>query len=191
MFCSLFPIFLFLRFSLQIFQQITTICLHIFVVFGFPDWHFVSFLCDLNFDIDLRIKVFPNVDAGATYIDSDTGLESMSSADATTKACSLCLDGDRTERSTNGGGSVISVSVGTGSTGGDSTRDLRCSTGSAGMNVSSCGGGSGGGITISGVGAGTLLITPDVMLQMDGFKQEITRLKCDKLDLLRQNVVSR
>uniref|UniRef100_A0A182SQ49 Rap-GAP domain-containing protein n=1 Tax=Anopheles maculatus TaxID=74869 RepID=A0A182SQ49_9DIPT len=43
------------------------------------------------------------MDAGATYIDSDTGLESMSSADATTKACSLCLDGTG---STNGGGSV-------------------------------------------------------------------------------------
>ncbi|XP_065094758.1 rap1 GTPase-activating protein 1-like [Ochlerotatus camptorhynchus] len=128
------------------------------------------------------------MDAGATYIDSDTGLESMSSADATTKACSLCLDGDRVERSTNGGGSVISVSVGTGSTGCDSTRDLRCSTGSAGTNVSSCGGGGGGGNTVSGAGTGTLLITPDVMQQMDGFKQEITRLKCDKLDLLRQNV---
>ncbi|XP_065086864.1 rap1 GTPase-activating protein 1-like isoform X4 [Ochlerotatus camptorhynchus] len=138
--------------------------------------------------VDLDPMVFPNVDAGATYIDSDTGLESMSSADATTKACSLCLDGDRVERSTNGGGSVISVSVGTGSTGCDSTRDLRCSTGSAGTNVSSCGGGGGGGNTVSGAGTGTLLITPDVMQQMDGFKQEITRLKCDKLDLLRQNV---
>lgn len=86
---------------------------------------------------------------------------------------------------------MISVSVGTGSTGCDSTRDLRCSTGSAGTNVSSCGGGGGGGNTVSGAGTGTLLITPDVMQQMDGFKQEITRLKCDKLDLLRQNVVSR
>lgn len=124
------------------------------------------------------------MDAGATYIDSDTGLESMSSADATTKACSLCLDGDRAERSTNGGGSVISVSVGTGSTGGDSTRDLRSSTGSGGTNVSG-----GGGVTVGVAGnTGMLLVTPDVVQQMDGFKQEITRLKCDKLDLLRQNV---
>lgn len=126
------------------------------------------------------------MDAGATYIDSDTGLESMSSADATTKACSLCLDGDRAERSTNGGGSVISVSVGTGSTGGDSTRDLRSSTGSGGTNLAGCLGGGVGGVTVGG--AGTLLMTPDVVQQMDGFKQEITRLKCDKLDLLRQNV---
>lgn len=129
------------------------------------------------------------MDAGATYIDSDTGLESMSSADATTKACSLCLDGDRAERSTNGGGSVISVSVGTGSTGGDSTRDLRNSSGSGGTNVSCSGGGGGGGIG-GGPGSGTvgLMVTQEVVQQMDGFKQEITRLKCDKLDLLRQNV---
>lgn len=26
--------------------------------------------------------------------------------------------------------------------------------------------------------------------QVEGLKQEVTRLKCDKLDLLRQNVVS-
>ncbi|XP_055632321.1 rap1 GTPase-activating protein 1 isoform X3 [Toxorhynchites rutilus septentrionalis] len=131
--------------------------------------------------VDLDPMVFPNVDAGATYIDSDTGLESMSSADATTKACSLCLDGDRVERSTNGGGSVISVSIGTGSTGGDSTRDLRSSTGSsgAGTNISCSGGGSGN--------AG-LMLTQEVIQQLEGFKQEVTRLKCDKLDLLRQNV---
>lgn len=127
--------------------------------------------------VDLDPMVFPNVDAGATYIDSDTGLESMSSADATTKACSLCLDGDRAERSTNGGGSVISVSVGTGSTGGDSTRDLRSSTGSTGTSAS-CG----------AVVATGIMMTPELLQQMDGYKQEITRLKCDKLDLLRQNV---
>lgn len=56
----------------------------------------------------------------------------MSSADATTKACSLCLDG------------------------------------SSGMIVG----------------------PPEVVQQIDGLKQEVTRLKCDKLDLLRQNVVS-
>ncbi|XP_058826301.1 rap1 GTPase-activating protein 1 isoform X2 [Topomyia yanbarensis] len=125
------------------------------------------------------------MDAGATYIDSDTGLESMSSADATTKACSLCLDGgDRTERSTNGGGSVISVSVGTGSTGGDSIRDLRSSTGSnAGTTTANCMGGS-----VASGGAAGLIMAQEVVQQLDGFKQEITRLKCDKLDLLRQNV---
>lgn len=72
------------------------------------------------------------IDAGATYIDSDTGLESMSSAEATTKACSLCLDG-----------------------------------------------------TPNMMPAG-----PEIFQQIDGLRQEVTRLKCDKLDLLRQNVVS-
>lgn len=56
----------------------------------------------------------------------------MSSADATTKACSLCLDG------------------------------------SSGMIVG----------------------PPEMQPQVEGLKQEVTRLKCDKLDLLRQNVVS-
>lgn len=149
---------------------------------------------------DLRTKVFPNVDAGATYIDSDTGLESMSSADATTKACSLCLDGvDRAERSTNGGGSVISVSVGTGSTGGDSTRELRSSTGSSSGGVvvgatttttSVTGGGGGHGSVTVITSQGAVVVGPEIVQQMDGYKQEITRLKCDKLDLLRQNVVS-
>lgn len=71
-------------------------------------------------------------DAGATYVDSDTGLESMSSAEATTKACSLCLDGP--------------------------------------PNLMATG--------------------PEVLQQLEGLRQEVTRLKCDKLDLLRQNVVS-
>ncbi|XP_055540653.1 rap1 GTPase-activating protein 1 isoform X3 [Wyeomyia smithii] len=140
--------------------------------------------------VDLDPMVFPNVDAGATYIDSDTGLESMSSADATTKACSLCLDGDRAERSTNGGGSVISVSVGTGSTGGDSTRDQRSSTGSSGTTAANCTGtgvvtGAGNVAVVNGIG---VMQTQELLQQVDGFKQEITRLKCDKLDLLRQNV---
>ncbi|KAJ9597843.1 hypothetical protein L9F63_011338, partial [Diploptera punctata] len=59
----------------------------------------------------------------AVYVDSDTGLESMSSAETPHKTCSLCLD--------------------TGETGNRQTEALR---------------------------------------------QEVTRLKCDKLDLLRQNV---
>lgn len=58
----------------------------------------------------------------------------MSSAEATTKACSLCLDG------------VVT--------------------------------------------SGGMLIPPEAGIQIDGLKQEVTRLKCDKLDLLRQNVVS-
>jgi hypothetical protein len=61
----------------------------------------------------------------AVYVDSDTGLESMSSAETPHKACSLCLD-----------------------------------TGEAGGR------------------------------QAEALRQEVTRLKCDKLDLLRQNVVS-
>lgn len=56
----------------------------------------------------------------------------MSSAEATTKACSLCLDGA--------------------------------------PNLMPAG--------------------PEIIQQIDGLRQEVTRLKCDKLDLLRQNVVS-
>lgn len=75
-----------------------------------------------------------HLDGGATYIDSDTGLESMSSAEATTKACSLCLDGSQTLM------------------------------GSSPSN--------------------------ETMVMIENLRQEVTRLKCDKLDLLRQNVVS-
>ncbi|XP_075230099.1 rap GTPase activating protein 1 isoform X3 [Lycorma delicatula] len=60
----------------------------------------------------------------AVYADSDTGLESMSSAETPNKACSLCLDS-----TSNDGGH-----------------------------------------------------------QAEALRQEVTRLKCDKLDLLRQNV---
>lgn len=74
-----------------------------------------------------------HLDTGATYIDSDTGLESMSSAEATTKACSLCLDGSQ---------SVMGTSP------------------------------------------------SETIAQIENLRQEVTRLKCDKLDLLRQNVVS-
>lgn len=82
----------------------------------------------------LIAKVFTRLDGGATYVDSDTGLESMSSAEATTKACSLCLDGV--------------------------------------------------------VAPNNMMVSAETAIQMDGLKQEVTRLKCDKLDLLRQNVVS-
>lgn len=88
------------------------------------------------FYLNLFSKVFTRLDGGATYVDSDTGLESMSSAEATTKACSLCLDGVVTSNNMN------------------------------------------------------MMIPPEVTVQVDGLKQEVTRLKCDKLDLLRQNVVS-
>ena len=74
-----------------------------------------------------------HLDGGAAYIDSDTGLESMSSAEATTKACSLCLDG---------------------------------SQGIMGSSPSN-----------------------ETMVMIENLRQEVTRLKCDKLDLLRQNVV--
>ncbi|XP_055859320.1 rap1 GTPase-activating protein 1 isoform X3 [Episyrphus balteatus] len=77
--------------------------------------------------------IMGHLDGGAAYIDSDTGLESMSSADATTKACSICLDGSQ---GVMGGGSPSNESV----------------------------------------------------VVIDNLTQEVTRLKCDKLDLLRQNV---
>lgn len=67
-------------------------------------------------------------------MDSDTGLESMSSAEATTKACSMCLDGV--------------------------------------------------------VASNNLMMPAESNIQVDSLKHEVTRLKCDKLDLLRQNVVS-
>ncbi|XP_055376092.1 rap1 GTPase-activating protein 1 isoform X2 [Condylostylus longicornis] len=82
------------------------------------------------------LEPIDHVDAGAAYIDSDTGLESMSSAEATTKACSLCLDGN----GPSGAQSVLGSSPN------------------------------------------------DVATQVDSLRQEVTRLKCDKLDLLRQNV---
>ncbi|KAH8271076.1 hypothetical protein KR018_006782 [Drosophila ironensis] len=74
-----------------------------------------------------------HLDGGATYIDSDTGLESMSSAEATTKACSLCLDGVQS--------------------------------------------------TIMGSSPSN-----ETIVKIENLRQEVTRLKCDKLDLLRQNV---
>lgn len=88
----------------------------------------------MEFDF-FNAKVFPRLDGGATYVDSDTGLESMSSAEATTKACDRCLDG-------------------------------------------------------AAAGQNSLVTINEMGKQMDTIKQEVTRLKCDKLDLLRQNVVS-
>ncbi|XP_053959716.1 rap1 GTPase-activating protein 1 isoform X2 [Anastrepha ludens] len=79
--------------------------------------------------------IIGQIDGGAIYIDSDTGLESMSSAEAlssTKAACSLCLDGSQ---------SLM----------GSSPRNETCVT-------------------------------------IENLRQEVTRLKCDKLDLLRQNV---
>lgn len=114
----------------------------------------------------------------------------MSSADATTKACSLCLDGTG---SANGGGSVVSVSISGASVTIDGNvvgvpRELRTSGGSASSgtgSTTSAGGGAG-----IGLGAGGSLLPQETLQQVEGMKQEITRLKCDKLDLLRQNVVS-
>ncbi|XP_065217171.1 rap1 GTPase-activating protein 1 isoform X3 [Planococcus citri] len=62
-----------------------------------------------------------DLDGAVTYADSDTGLESMSSAETPNKQCSLCVDSNNDNR-------------------------------------------------------------------VENLKQEVTRLKCDKLDLLRQNV---
>ncbi|XP_030384658.1 rap1 GTPase-activating protein 1 isoform X2 [Scaptodrosophila lebanonensis] len=76
--------------------------------------------------------IMGHMDGGAAYIDSDTGLESMSSAEATTKACSLCLDGAQ---------------------------------GLMGSSPSN-----------------------ETIIMIESLRQEVTRLKCDKLDLLRQNV---
>lgn len=63
---------------------------------------------------------------GGGYIDSDTGLESMSSAETAAKACSVCQERPNSTTGPN----------------------------------------------------------------QDNLAMEVTRLKCDKLDLLRQNVVS-
>ncbi|XP_035908717.1 rap1 GTPase-activating protein 1 isoform X2 [Anopheles stephensi] len=119
------------------------------------------------------------MDAGATYIDSDTGLESMSSADATTKACSLCLDGTG---STNGGGSVVSVSISGASVtiDGGNARELRNSGGSASSGT--------GSTASAGAQGQSGVLVQETLQQVEGMRQEITRLKCDKLDLLRQNV---
>lgn len=108
--------------------------------------------------------VFEHLDTGAGYIDSDTGLESMSSAEATTKACSQC-----TVSQTSGGGSSVTVGGGGVAMGGSSL--------------------SGGGI-VAVVGHAAAAVGDAGGHQVDGLRQEVTRLKCDKLDLLRQNVVS-
>lgn len=91
-----------------------------------------------------------NGENGAHYIDSDTGLESMSSAEtATTKPCSVCVDNPMAMNNNN------------------NNNNMNNNTNSSSNNNNGEGG-----------------------QQVDGLKQEVTRLKCDKLDLLRQNVVS-
>lgn len=39
------------------------------------------------------------------------------------------------------------------------------------------------------VASNNMMVAPETNMQIEGLKQEVTRLKCDKLDLLRQNVV--
>lgn len=86
-----------------------------------------------------------NHETGTHYIDSDTGLESMSSAEtAATKPCSVCVDNPMAANHNNN----------------NSNNNNNNHSGDGGQQH-----------------------------QMEGLKQEVTRLKCDKLDLLRQNVV--
>ncbi|KAK7793015.1 hypothetical protein R5R35_003563 [Gryllus longicercus] len=89
------------------------------------------------------------LDAAGAYVDSDTGLESMSSAETPHKACSLCLEGE-----------------------------------AAGAGAGAGGGGGGAGGPAQGPGGGAVA----AQRQVEQLRQEVTRLKCDKLDLLRQNV---
>lgn len=110
------------------------------------------------FKLDFILIVFEHLDTGAAYIDSDTGLESMSSAEATTKACSLCTDGNAAGGGGGGGGTIT------------------------------IGGGAMRGGMVVGMAPGHAV--PESGHQVDGLRQEVTRLKCDKLDLLQQNVVS-
>lgn len=87
---------------------------------------------------------------GGIYVDSDTGLESMSSAEATTKACSLCADSPSATLSGSQSDSLT---------------------------------------TFNQLDTPTVAASPASAQQVDSLKQEVARLKCDKLDLLRQNVV--
>lgn len=84
-------------------------------------------LSEASDDSSLTSEDLEQLGAGG-YVDSDTGLESMSSAENGNKTCSVCQDRPGSE------------------------------TGIPGDN---------------------------------SLRQEVTRLKCDKLDLLKQNVVSR
>lgn len=85
-------------------------------------------LSEASDDSSLTSEDLENLDHGGVYVDSDTGLESMSSAENNgNKTCSMCQD----------------------------------RPGSA----------AGGPAT-------------------DALRQEVSKLKCDKLDLLKQNVVS-
>jgi RAP1 GTPase activating protein 1 len=83
-----------------------------------------------------------DLDTGGVYNgDSDTGLESMSSAETPHKpiSCSFCMDGNTQQEVCPEAASAVEVAV---------------------------------------------------ARQLESLRQEVTRLKCDKLDLLRQNVVS-
>ncbi|XP_025831264.1 uncharacterized protein LOC112904714 [Agrilus planipennis] len=91
-------------------------------------------LSEASDDSSLTSEDLEHLGGGGGYVDSDTGLESMSSAETAAKACSLCQ-----ERPT-----VV--------------------------------GGSGGGFLGNNV------------VNQEALVQEVTRLKCDKLDLLKQNV---
>lgn len=82
-------------------------------------------LSEASDDSSLTSEDLEQLGAGG-YVDSDTGLESMSSAENGNKTCSVCQDRPGSE----------------------------------------------------GIGDNSL-------------RQEVSRLKCDKLDLLKQNVVSR
>lgn len=83
--------------------------------------------------VDLEPTI-AQVDCGATLVDSDTGLESMSSAEAITKTCLICKEG------------------------------LQTPADKSSKN--------------------------EATVAVENLRQEITRLKCDKLDLLRHNVVN-
>lgn len=102
----------------------------------------------------IPVTVYQNNENGTHYIDSDTGLESMSSAETTTtKPCSVCVDGSAmVMNGVGGGGGAVG--------------------GVANLNHNNN--------NMGNIMEGN---------QVDGLKQEVTRLKCDKLDLLRQNVV--
>lgn len=69
--------------------------------------------CGLIYNDPLKFgcTVYENHETGTTYIDSDTGLESMSSAEAaTTKACSVCLEESVKTGGSAGGSAGGSVS---------------------------------------------------------------------------------
>lgn len=72
---------------------------------------------------------------------------------------------------------------------GGNARELRNSGGSASSGTGSTA--SAGQMGCGSVVGQAASVTQETLQQVEGMRQEITRLKCDKLDLLRQNVVSR